>query len=254
MNCPVCGAEVSGEVCTTCGARISGTSSFSLQGNADVGSTPMYNDVQQPAMDDYSDLEGQSYNMGMGEGMNNNMNGYPSYSAPAPKKSNSGLISGIIIAVTLLAVVAIVVFNLMATKKAQKGCEDAIKTFMSGLQEGDATKIASVADPESNEMQSDDAMDQLVVAFQLLAGMGIDYKIDYTILDSRKASESEIKSMCAGIFGDAGKSKDIKRAYIYKVEMVINVSYLGQSESSSETSNLICYERDGHYYIGGMME
>ncbi len=246
MICPVCGAETSGDVCTSCGARLGGTSSFTLSGNQPVGAAaPTYNDMQQP-MDAYSDLNDQPYNA--------SMNGYPSYPVQPPKKSKSGLISGIVVLVIILAAVAGVGINILQSKKAVRECEKVIDTYMAGLQEADVDKVISTVDPESNEVLDDDSLTTLTSTFTMLKSMGVEYTIEYSILSHEKASESEIKGMCASAYGDAGMSKEVKRAYIFEVEMTMEASYLGQTENSTETQDMICYEKDGHYYIGGVRE
>lgn len=249
MICPVCGAENSGDVCTTCGARLSGTSSFSLQGNANVGSTPMYNDVQQPAMDDYSDLESQPYNVGMGGNMNGGMGGYSSYAAPSPKKSKSGLIAGIIIAVVLIAVAAIVGINMVSSKKAVKECEKLIDTFITGLEEGNGSKLSSIIDPDATGGANAETMEQIASMMALVIGFGADINIDYTIVDREKAPDSHIKEMCEDLYGDAGMSKKIGRAYYFEVEATMSVSFMGESQSDTQTMYMLCYEKGGKYYI-----
>lgn len=235
MICPNCGAETTGDVCITCGTRVGGASNFSLNGEAGASVEP------QPAGDNFSDLDSQPYSMGT-------ENGYPSYNTASPKKSKTGLIVGIIAVIAVIAVLLIVfVFGENGAKKS----EELIKTYMAGLQEADADKIASTVDPECVEASD---MEDLADTFSLLSSMGVEYTVDYEILSTEKASSSEIKSMCAGLYGDAGLSSEVKKAYICEVEMTIEVSYFGESESETETQNLICYKKDGNWYIGGTME
>lgn len=249
MNCPVCGAEVNGDVCTTCGARVSGTSSFSLQGNVNVGATPTYNNIQQPAADDFSDLETPTYNVGMGGNMNGGMNTYPSYSTPASKKSKTGVIAGIIVAVIVLAVAGVVVFNMLMSKKAINECEKLIDTFMTGLEQGDPSKLSSIVDPDATGGADAETMEQIASMMSLVLALGAELDIDYTIVDREKASSSTIKEMCIDLYDDSGMAKKIGRAYYFEVEATMTVSFFGESQSDTQTMYMLCYEKGGNYYV-----
>jgi hypothetical protein len=83
--------------------------------------------------------------------------------------------------------------------------------------------------------------------------MGIEYTLDYKIVSTEKATDEEIKSMCEGIYDDESVAKDIKLAYICDVEYTMNMTYLGESESEDDSFSLICYKKDGKWYVGGTM-
>jgi hypothetical protein len=271
MNCPNCGAETNEAICPVCGANVGvGMNNPYQQTGMGAG---MNNPYQQTGMG--ADMNNGYQQTGMGAGMNNayqqpDMNGgyqqlnmgnnmnmgmdyqqpYMPASTPEPKKSKGGLIAAIVAAVIVIAAVAAVLAFVVFGENGEKKSKQVVDTYMTGLAEADSDKIASVVDPKCT---SEDELQQVADAFEMLKSMGIEYTLDYKIVSVEEASTSEIKSMCEGIYDDESVAADIKSAYICDVEYTMNMTYLGESESEEDSFSLICYKKDGTWYVGGTM-
>lgn len=256
MNCPNCGAETNETICPVCGANVgAGMNNPYQQPNMNGGyqqtgmGADLNNGYQQPNMGASMNNSYQQPNMGAD--MNNGyQQPYMPASAPEPKKSKGGLIAAIVAAVIVIAVIASVLVFAVFGGNGEKKSKKVIDTYMTGLAEADSDKIASVVDPDCI---NEDDLQSVADAFEMLKSMGIEYTLDYKIVSTEKATDEEIKSMCEGIYDDESVAKDIKLAYICDVEYTMNMTYLGESESEDDSFSLICYKKDGKWYVGGTM-
>lgn len=274
MRCPNCGSEADGAICPLCGASIAAAADsfagdqtmqnetdggfkmvendntsdggFKLAGNDNVNPSGSYEQPVQntnpygaPMMNEYSDLESNPYDMSsMGNG-----------SSQTPRKKSSGGIIGVIVAIVVVA--AALLWFFLFREDGVKKSKEIVDVFMTAIEEGDTDKIASVVDPECVE---DEEIEALSSAFAMLKTLGVDYTMDYEITKTEKTSDGMIKSMCGSIYGDAGVAKKIKSAYTLSVTYTMDMSYMGESESQSDSMELVCYKKDGKWYIGGYMQ
>ncbi len=249
MRCPNCGTEASGSVCPLCGASLGAaeTNGMQVEGGADSGfklsgmnmnaAAPGATGPDAQPVDDYSDFDNQPYQ-------------YNADNMQAPKKkSAAGVIIGVIVAVVVIA--AALVWFFVFREDGAKKSEELIKTYMEAIAAGDTDAIVSVVDPDCVEGGE---VEELTAAFSMLASLGIEYTIDYDITNTEKASEGTIKNMCGSLYNDTSVAKDIKMAYICSVDCTMTMSYMGETETQDEDMDLICYKKDGEWYIGGYME
>lgn len=239
MNCPNCGAETNDSICPVCGAALDGGSGFTLAGNDQPqrGADASYGgDVQQNA---YGAPEYENYQQPF---QNDQM--------PQKKKSGMGAAIGIIIALVVVAAVAVVLF-LFVFNNGPKKSKDLVDQFMTGIEEGDTDKIVDLVD---SDCVGESDVQTLSDGFALLKSMGIEYTMDYEITSTEKANKATIESMCEGLYGDEDVAKDVKSAYICEVDYTMEMSYLGETESQDDTMSLICYKKDGKWYVGGTVE
>ena len=126
-----------------------------------------------------------------------------------------------------------------------------VDQFMSGIEEADTDKIVSLVD---SKCVSDNDIETLSSSFEVLQSMGVEYTIDYKITSSKKADEEDIKDVCETLYNDASEADKINCAYICDVDFSITMSYLGETETGDNKMSLICYEKEGKWYIGGTVE
>jgi hypothetical protein len=163
-------------------------------------------------------------------------------------KSKGGLIAAIIAAVIVIVAAAVVLVFFAFGMSGKKNCEKVIDIYMTGLAEADSDKITSVIDPDC--INEDDLQD-VADAFELLKSMGIEYTLDYNIASIEAAADGDISNMCEELYGEEVTSKDIKSAYICDVEYTMSMTFLEQTETEDDNLKLICYKKDGKWYVGG---
>lgn len=187
-----------------------------------------------------------------GAGGYDNMGAQPYQASyvPPKKKSGVGALTGILVAiVAVIAVAVVVIVKLGLFENGQKKSEEVIDKFFAGIEEADMDKVLETLD--SDCVGENDA-ETLSESFELLTSMGIEYSIDYSISSTEKANRATINNMCDELYN--GDSSDVSKAYICDVDYTMNMSYLGETESESDTMSLICYKKDGEWYIGGTVE
>ncbi len=246
MRCPNCGTEASGSVCPLCGASLGAEETngmqmagadngFKLSGMEMNAAMPGATGPDVQPMNDYSDLNNQPYQ-------------YDAGNMQAPKKSKGGII-GAIVAVVVVA--AVLVWFFVFRENGAKKSEQLVKDYMEAIESGDTDAIVEVVDPDCVK---NDEVEELTAAFAMLSSLGIEYSLDYDITKTEKASSGTIKNMCGSLYGDTGVAKKIKKAYICSVDCTMTMSYLGETETQDQDMDLICYKKDGKWYIGGYME
>lgn len=247
MSCPNCGCETNEPVCPVCGTQLAEPQ------NVTGGGMSLKTEMPQGSGVYAGDQTAQGMDPFMGNQMNNDMGapyGEPTpYVSQPPKKSGVGAALGIIIALVLVAVAAVIFVVLPMTGK--KGAKQAIEKYMDGIAEGDTNKITEIIDPDS--INGED-LEELATAFESLKAMGIEYTVTYDIKSGRKAKSPEIKSMCDMVYSDEAVSKDVKGAWIFDVEYTMEVSALGETQTETDSFYLISYKKDGKWYVGGTME
>lgn len=270
MNCPNCGAETNEVICPVCGMNLQpnpySSQDMGMQQNV-YGAQDM--NMQQGAYENQGVNMYQNFNSNMYNGQTQ-MGGYGEapygtpdmgdayqqpYGAPYPgmsipqKKSHTGLIVGIVVGA--VAVVAVVLILVLGVFGGARKSENVVNEFMTGMAEGDTEKMIAYMDPACVD-ESD--VDDLAYSFEMLSAMGMEYSIDYEILETQKASDSLVEDMCEGIYDDEKVADDISKAYVSQVEYTIGVTYLGVTQSQDDTIYLICYKKDGEWYLGGTVD
>ncbi len=279
MNCPNCGAETNEAICPVCGMNL-GTAN----GNAPIGGnmpeqtfTPNQEPNANMGMAQPNPYAGQGMNMQQNlypnQDMNMQQNPYPNQDMnmqqnPYPNqgmdmsqnfnvgmddtqpKSKTGMIVGIIIGAAVVVAAAIVALALIVGGGARK-CEKIVDEFMEGMAEGDAEKMVSNID---SDCVADSDVEELAYSFELIKAYGMEYSVDYEILETKKASDDIIEEMCDSLYGDDDVADDISKAYVSKVEYSVTASYLGETQTEEDTMYLVCYKKDGEWYLGGTVE
>lgn len=149
----------------------------------------------------------------------------------------------------VLAVIVVVIYIVVRKNMTGKSeSEDLIKTYMEGLEEADLDKVESVMDPDT--IDSDSSKD-LVTVFQTYKENNIEYTVSYTMGDGHVAESSDLASVSSTVYGKTQKEAGISKGYVIPVTGKIMMTFQGQTSPYDLDMDIICYEKDGEWYLGG---
>lgn len=160
----------------------------------------------------------------------------------------------LIIAVSAILVAVIVVVVYIAAVKQGTGRSEStklVKTYMKGLEDRDVDKVKSVMDPEAVDSSS---LNTLLDMFDTYDSNGIKYTLSYTMDEGREAVTREIESVSNGVYGKSSNKSGIKKGYVIKVDGTIELTYNDQTSPYAIDMDIICYEKDGKWYLGGALQ
>ena len=126
--------------------------------------------------------------------------------------------------------------------------EELIKTYMEGLEEADLDKVESVMDPDT--IDSDSSKD-LVTVFQTYKENNIEYTVSYTMGDGHVAESGDLAAVSSTVYGKTQKEAGISKGYVIPVTGTIMMTFQGQTSPYDLDMDIICYEKDGEWYLGG---
>lgn len=155
------------------------------------------------------------------------------------------------IALGAIVLAVIVVVTYIVVKKNMTGkseSEDLIKTYMEGLEEADLDKVESVMDPDT--IDSDSSKD-LVTVFQTYKENNIEYTVSYTMGDGHVAESGDLTAVSRTVYGKTQKEAGISKGYVIPVTGTIMMTFQGQTSPYDLDMDIICYEKDGEWYLGG---
>lgn len=153
-----------------------------------------------------------------------------------------------LVAVVVAAVVVAVYFLVIRGGVAESRCRKLVATYMEGLDEADIDKVESVMDPDTLD---GDSSDTLMNIFQTYKDNGIEYSVDYSIGDIRKADSSNLEAVGSTVYGKPADKAGISKGCVVPVSGSIMMTYQGQSSPYDLDMDIICYEKDGEWYLGG---
>ena len=149
----------------------------------------------------------------------------------------------------VLAVIVVVIYIVVRKNMTGKSeSEDLIKTYMEGLEEADLDKVESVMDPDT--IDSDSSKD-LVTVFQTYKENNIEYTVSYTMGDGHVAESSDLVAVSSTVYGKTQKEAGISKGYVIPVTGKIMMTFQGQTSPYDLDMDIICYEKDGEWYLGG---
>ena len=149
----------------------------------------------------------------------------------------------------VLAVIVVVIYIVVRKNMTGKSeSEDLIKTYMEGLEEADLDKVESVMDPDT--IDSDSSKD-LVTVFQTYKENNIEYTVSYTMDDGHVAESSDLAAVSSTVYGKTQKEAGISKGYVIPVTGKIMMTFQGQTSPYDLDMDIICYEKDGEWYLGG---
>lgn len=149
----------------------------------------------------------------------------------------------------VLAVIVVVIYIIVRKNMTGKSeSEDLIKTYMEGLEEADLDKVESVMDPDT--IDSDSSKD-LVTVFQTYKENNIEYTVSYTMGDGHVAESSDLAAVGSTVYGKTQKEAGISKGYVIPVTGKIMMTFQGQTSPYDLDMDIICYEKDGEWYLGG---
>lgn len=155
------------------------------------------------------------------------------------------------IALGAIVLAVIVVVTYIVVKKNMTGkseSENLIKTYMEGLEEADLDKVESVMDPDT--IDSDSSKD-LVTVFQTYKENNIEYTVSYTMGDGHVAESGDLAAVSSTVYGKTQKEAGISKGYVIPVTGTIMMTFQGQTSPYDLDMDIICYEKDGEWYLGG---
>lgn len=155
------------------------------------------------------------------------------------------------IALGAIVLAVIVVVTYIVVKKNITGkseSEDLIKTYMEGLEEADLDKVESVMDPDT--IDSDSSKD-LVTVFQTYKENNIEYTVSYTMGDGHVAESGDLEAVSRTVYGKTQKEAGISKGYVIPVTGTIMMTFQGQTSPYDLDMDIICYEKDGEWHLGG---
>ena len=149
----------------------------------------------------------------------------------------------------VLAVIVVVIYIVVRKNMTGKSeSEDLIKTYMEGLEEADLDKVESVMDPDT--IDSDSSKD-LVTVFQTYKENNIEYTVSYTMGEGPVAGSSDLAAVSSTVYGTPQKEAGISKGYVIPVTGKIMMTFQGQTSPYDLDMDIICYEKDGEWYLGG---
>lgn len=149
----------------------------------------------------------------------------------------------------VLAVIVVVIYIVVRKNMTGKSeSEDLIKTYMEGLEEADLDKVESVMDPDT--IDSDSSKD-LVTVFQTYKENNIEYTVSYTMGDGHVAESGDLAAVSSTVYGKTQKEAGISKGYVISVTGTIMMTFQGQTSPYDLDMDIICYEKDGEWYLGG---
>lgn len=149
----------------------------------------------------------------------------------------------------VLAVIVVVIYIVVKKNMTGKSeSEDLIKTYMEGLEEADLDKVESVMDPDT--IDSDSSKD-LVTVFQTYKENNIEYTVSYTMGDGHVAEYGDLAAVSSTVYGKTQKEAGISKGYVIPVTGKIMMTFQGQTSPYDLDMDIICYEKDGEWYLGG---
>lgn len=149
----------------------------------------------------------------------------------------------------VLAVIVVVIYIVVRKNMTGKSeSEDLIKTYMEGLEEADLDKVESVMDPDT--IDSDSSKD-LVTVFQTYKENNIEYTVSYTMGDGHVAESGDLAAVSSTVYGNTQKEAGISKGYVIPVTGTIMMTFQGQTSPYDLDMDIICYEKDGEWYLGG---
>lgn len=149
----------------------------------------------------------------------------------------------------VLAVIVVVIYIVVRKNMTGKSeSEDLIKTYMEGLEEADLDKVESVMDPDTIDS---DSSKNLVTVFQTYKENNIEYTVSYTMGDGYVAESSDLAAVSSTVYGKTQKEAGISKGYVIPVTGKIMMTFQGQTSPYDLDMDIICYEKDGEWYLGG---
>ena len=149
----------------------------------------------------------------------------------------------------VLAVIVVVIYIVARKNMTGKSeSEDLIKTYMEGLEEADLDKVESVMDPDTIDS---DSSKNLVTVFQTYKENNIEYTVSYTMGDGHVAESSDLAEVSSTVYGKTQKEAGISKGYVIPVTGKIMMTFQGQTSPYDLDMDIICYEKDGEWYLGG---
>lgn len=149
----------------------------------------------------------------------------------------------------VLAVIVVVIYIVVRKNMTGKSeSEELIKTYMEGLEEADHDKVESVMDPDT--IDSDSSKD-LVTVFQTYKENNIEYTVSYTMGDGHVAESGDLAAVSSTVYGKTQKEAGISKGYVIPVTGTIMMTFQGQTSPYDLDMDIICYEKDGEWYLGG---
>ncbi len=149
----------------------------------------------------------------------------------------------------VLAVIVVVIYIVVRKNMTGKSeSEELIKTYMEGLEEADLDKVESVMDPDT--IDSDSSKD-LVTVFQTYKENNIEYTVSYTMGDGHVAESGDLAAVSSTVYGKTQKEAGISKGYVIPVTGKIMMTFQGQTSPYDLDMDIICYEKDGEWYLGG---
>lgn len=149
----------------------------------------------------------------------------------------------------VLAVIVVVIYIVARKNMTGKSeSEDLIKTYMEGLEEADLDKVESVMDPDTIDS---DSSKNLVTVFQTYKENNIEYTVSYTMGDGHVAESGDLAAVSSTVYGKTQKEAGISKGYVIPVTGKIMMTFQGQTSPYDLDMDIICYEKDGEWYLGG---
>ena len=149
----------------------------------------------------------------------------------------------------VLAVIVVVIYIVARKNMTGKSeSEDLIKTYMEGLEEADLDKVESVMDPDTIDS---DSSKNLVTVFQTYKENNIEYTVSYTMGDRHVVEYSDLAEVSSTVYGKTQKEAGISKGYVIPVTGKIMMTFQGQTSPYDLDMDIICYEKDGEWYLGG---
>ncbi len=184
----------------------------------------------------------------------------------AKSKSKIGKKGGLIVGIIFLLAVVVIAVVLLSDNGVKKS-EKIVDNFMTSMLEGDTDEMVSDIDTNcdnkvdveywANVFDFINMIEELVSIvwptgtsmFEVIQ----DYIItsDYKIIETVKASDSTIEEMCEDLYEDKDVVDDISQAYVSEVEYSITFSVLGLEIPLEGNIYIICYKKNGEWYLGG---
>ncbi len=221
-----------------------------VQGQSGVNGGMQAGPVPGMSYDPSSQYNQTDYGRGLGPGIA--PVGGPS--GTVPKKGKTGLIIGVCAGLALLvaAVLCIFVFDLFGImgKKGGKSAEATVEKMMKAFEDADADGFLSCIPEElwlSNSMGYGTSKEEIQQTLDLMKGFGLKIK-DIKTADKGTMDKEVLKTAIKERFG---VDLDIEEGQKVECTMTMEMSFMGEESSETETTTFACAKIGGKWYVIG---
>lgn len=158
----------------------------------------------------------------------------------------------ILASVAAFFLIIFVVYKIVSgADTGEKESRELVETYMEGLRNADSDMVESVMDSSTVNSETSDA---LVSVFQAYKNSGLTYTVEYAMGEGYVAESDDLEAVSSTIYSAGAEKAGVDRGYVVPVTGTILLNYGGETTPYEIDMDIICYEKDGEWYLGGTIE